>query len=313
MKENDASAVFSLAKQKLAQIKGHKYYIKTRDWIDKYLPTIARALVCFYFLNLAILEFEYYYSYGVPGFPWTALPLIPCTIAVFLNLKVHIFGSFVVFAALKDSMTITYYQLTRWLVYSQPLYINELMVKKFSTLGCMLLILASDPYFKEKIGSSAKALVGLIIKEDKGATSKKASIVLLTARLLISSLFLFVGYGEITRQMSQGIQHYGHNHDRPTGDGHDSMWPKLAEFALSLPFVVGFQTKNVSRLLAGSLLLEAIVYWQFWAPAHGLPFWYSTHARDHFAVNIGVAGGLLLFQTMGAGRYSVDALLKKKE
>jgi hypothetical protein len=77
------------------------------------------------------------------------------------------------------------------------------MVKKFSTLGCVMLILAKDPYFNKRVTSGAKALVGLITSEDSKGISQRASFVLLTARLLISSLFLYVGYGEITRQVHQ--------------------------------------------------------------------------------------------------------------
>lgn len=39
---------------------------------------------------------------------------------------------------------------------------------------------------------------------------------------------------------------------------------------------------------------------------------FQLHVRSHFFTNVGVAGGLLLLQTFGAGKYSVDAILKKK-
>jgi alanyl-tRNA synthetase len=42
-------------------------------------------------------------------------------------------------------------------------------------------------------------------------------------------------------------------------------------------------------------------------------FSYAIHARDHFTVNVGVGGGLLLLQSIGGGKYSVDELLKKKD
>jgi|EP01047_Picozoa_sp_COSAG01_P047265 uncharacterized membrane protein YphA (DoxX/SURF4 family) len=37
------------------------------------------------------------------------------------------------------------------------------------------------------------------------------------------------------------------------------------------------------------------------------------HAREHFVVNVSVAGGLILLRNFGAGRFSVDAMLKKTE
>lgn len=39
---------------------------------------------------------------------------------------------------------------------------------------------------------------------------------------------------------------------------------------------------------------------------------FQLHVRSHFFTNVGVAGGLLLLQTFGAGKYSVDGILKKK-
>ena len=41
-------------------------------------------------------------------------------------------------------------------------------------------------------------------------------------------------------------------------------WPKLLELALAVPFVLGLRTKVVARLLAATLLLEALTVWQFW-------------------------------------------------
>ena len=39
---------------------------------------------------------------------------------------------------------------------------------------------------------------------------------------------------------------------------------------------------------------------------------YQQHVRSHFFTNVGVAGGLLLLQAFGAGKYTVDALMNKK-
>eukprot|EP01052_Picozoa_sp_SAG31_P033692 SAG31_NODE_3842_length_3824_cov_1.823356_3_plen_56_part_00 len=42
------------------------------------------------------------------------------------------------------------------------------------------------------------------------------------------------------------------------------------------------------------------------------PF-YKMHAREHFVVNVSVAGGLVLLRSFGAGKYSVDELMKKRD
>ena len=39
---------------------------------------------------------------------------------------------------------------------------------------------------------------------------------------------------------------------------------------------------------------------------------YKSHVRLHFVTNLGVAGGLVLLQSFGAGRYTVDRLMQKK-
>jgi len=38
---------------------------------------------------------------------------------------------------------------------------------------------------------------------------------------------------------------------------------------------------------------------------------YQAHVRSHFCTNLGVAGGLLLLQSVGAGSFTVDRLLQK--
>ena len=40
---------------------------------------------------------------------------------------------------------------------------------------------------------------------------------------------------------------------------------------------------------------------------------YFPRCRLHFATNLGVAGGLLLLASFGAGRFTVDAMLKPKK
>jgi alanyl-tRNA synthetase len=36
-------------------------------------------------------------------------------------------------------------------------------------------------------------------------------------------------------------------------------------------------------------------------------------AREHFAVNVAVAGGLLMLTHVGVGKYTVDEMLRKKD
>ncbi len=116
----------------------------------------------------------------------------------------------------------------------------------------------------------------------------------------------------------------------------------------SLPFILGFKVKFVSRALAVILVLEAFWAWSWWMST--LNIGYIIHAREHFVVNVvtiqsdffvvvicyffpsqffcvskicflkrffytqqGTAGGILLLDYIGAGKYTVDELLKKKD
>ena len=101
------------------------------------------------------------------------------------------------------------------------------------------------------------------------------------------------------------------------GDGHDVVWPKAVELLLSVPFILGFETAAVSRLLASSLVLEAVYAWSWWSiPGANFSFAHhrrAIHYREHFVTNVATAGGLLLLQKIGAGKYLVDELLKKAD
>jgi len=256
-----------------------------------------------------------------PGVPYSSFVMLVCSVAVMVNRwipRVYLFGLVLTLLAASDTGHIIYQQFVSWWFMGRELYINELMVKKFSMLGSMVMVLVNDPFFKQTIDSTTKALHGLIAKDEpRHHISRRTSVILLIVRLLISSLFLFVGYGEITRQLRSGssVSHGGHGHahghQRPDGDGHNQMWLKVLQFSLCLPFVVGWKTYTAGIGLAMCLITEALVYWRWWDSNLGLG--YSYHAHDHFTVNVGVAGGLILLSSFGAGKFSVDAMLKKTE
>ena len=101
--------------------------------------------------------------------------------------------------------------------------------------------------------------------------------------------------------------------NRPDGDGHDQIFFKLVQFLLCTPIAAGYQSKVFPVLLSLALIFEAFFQWNFIGVT--IPHWtyYSVHARDHFFTNLGVAGGLLLLSDVGAGAYSLDSWLKKRE
>ena len=124
-------------------------------------------------------------------------------------------------------------------------------------------------------------------------------------------LFLFVGLTELYRLLFNPFTPY------LPGDGHDVVWPKAVELLLALPFIIGVKTETVARMLALSLILEALYAWSWWAiPGDANTFAHhrrAIHYREHFVTNVATAGGLLLLQKMGPGKYTVDELLKKSD
>ena len=100
---------------------------------------------------------------------------------------------------LADTVVDSYLLVTRiawqWL-FGRGLYINELMAKKFSLLGCVALMIASIAQ-----ASSQTAFSGMLL-ESRG-TSNRISLALLFGRLLIAVLFLYVGLSELHRLLFQ--------------------------------------------------------------------------------------------------------------
>jgi uncharacterized membrane protein YphA (DoxX/SURF4 family) len=192
-------------------------------------------------------------------------------------------------------------------LYGRGLYINELMAKKFSLLGCVGLMIATAVHARE--ASKQTSFGGLLL--DGGQMPTRISLALLAGRLLIAVLFLYVGISELHRLLFQPFTPY------LPGDGHDVVWPKAVELILSLPFVLGVRTATVSRLLALSLVLEALYAWSWWnIPGDSATFAHhrrAIHYREHFVTNVATAGGLILLQKIGAGKYTVDELLKKSD
>lgn len=272
------------------------------------LLALARVMICMYFFNQAYTGFEIWWSYRQP-FPWINCWLAPCAVMVALDYKTVPMGSLMTTIAFYDASAILLNQLKVWWVHGH-LYINELMVKKMSLLGAAVLVLAMNWQGEQRRTSQ---VAGLLLEKAENVMSDQKSIVMLVGRLLMSTLFLFVGYTEIKRQMDATVTDSSGNihRRRASGDGHDSMVPKLIEFALSLPFTVGLKSKTTARCLAGVLILEALTSWVwFYSP---LNIGYRIHAREHFMVNVGVAGALIMFAYIGAGKYSVDAYMKKRD
>jgi len=192
-------------------------------------------------------------------------------------------------------------------------YVNELMIKKLSMLGCTLLMIASVPEHRGK--AKSKAMSGALMGEGANTTAGTAmSFLLLAARLLVACLFMYVGVSEVTRIVSGKTPYM-------KGDAHDTLWPKVIELIFVLPFILGFRTKGVCQVLACTLLLESLIVWTFWKSSGTLVRVHNwqqelrilSHMREHFCTNAAVAGGLLLLREHGGGKFTLDEYMKKQD
>ena len=142
--------------------------------------------------------------------------------------------------------------------------------------------------------------------------STRVSLALLLGRLLIAVLFLYVGSPSCNRLLFQPFTPY------LPGDGHDVVWPKAVELLLALPFVARLpddggraparRSRSCSRPSTRGRGGASPA-----TPTRSPHHRRAIHYREHFVTNVATAGGLLLLQKIGAGKYTVDELMKKKD
>jgi len=273
---------------------------------NKIFDIFCRFLITSYFLNMAYHNVDVYFNYnnGNESIGIFTLLRVPFAIAYLFNFKPNITGAALCVISGFDSLYIFRNQLLHRFV------ITELIVKKLAIFGSCLLLVVE--LFKGKLVFSG------VVDPDAGSKkTTKQSVVILIARLLISSLFLYIGIVEIDRQIRTAGHWYSFSgqtaHRRPEGDGHDQIFFKLVQFLFCLPIIFGYQSKFFAICTSVSLILEALLQWNFIGVHIQNWKYYPIHARDHFFTNLGVAGGLLLLYGFGAGAYSLDSWLKKRE
>ena len=267
----------------------------------------CRFLIASYFLNMAYYNLDVYFNYNPHGnesLSIFTLCRVPFALAYLFNYRADFAGAVLCTFAGMDSFLIFQNQIVR-----HSFVITELIVKKLAIFGSCLLLVVE--FFKAKLHFAETPDPDAGLKK-----TAKQSVVILMARLLISSLFLFIGVVEISRQIQTAGHWYSSSSshtNRPEGDGHDQLFYKIIQFLFCIPIIVGYQSKVFALLLSVSLIFEAITQWNWIGVEIQNWKYYPIHARDHFFTNLGVAGGLLILFGIGAGAYSVDSWLKKRE
>jgi putative oxidoreductase len=125
--------------------------------------------------------------------------------------------------------------------------------------------------------------------------------VILTARLLLTTLFLIFGWrklkdysGTVSQMVQLGVP-----------------MPVLAaavatfmELAVAFAVAVGAFTRPLALLLVFYTLATALIGHHYWTITGAD----RVDSMDGFYKNLSIMGGFLLLHIMGAGKYSIDAL-----
>jgi putative oxidoreductase len=127
--------------------------------------------------------------------------------------------------------------------------------------------------------------------------------VILAARLLLATLFLIFGWRKLTD--------YAGTVSRMVQDG--APLPVLAtavaifmELPVAFAVAVGVFTRPSAVLLALYTLASALIAHDYWTVTGAN----KIDSMESFYKNLGIMGGFLLLCITGAGKYSIDAILR---
>jgi len=138
--------------------------------------------------------------------------------------------------------------------------------------------------------------------------SNTNNIVILIARILLSFMFIFAGFGKVTDPAATAGMIAGAGLPASTAL---TYLAGLFELATGIAVLVGFQVRIVGWLLAVFCVFTGIVFHlptvnvpDFPAAANG---WINGLNFVNFLKNVTLAGAYIMLATNGAGVYSLDA------
>ncbi len=121
----------------------------------------------------------------------------------------------------------------------------------------------------------------------------------LIGRVLIALLFIPAGFGKLTG--FAGVVGYIGSVGLPLPQL-GAVIAIVVELGVGLMFLVGYKTRVAAVVLALFTVAASIFFHNYWA----LPADKAMVNQLLFFKNIAVAGGLLAFAAVGAGRFSID-------
>jgi len=135
--------------------------------------------------------------------------------------------------------------------------------------------------------------------------SNSADVVQLVGRILFGALFLASGWGKLTNVPGATAYFTGLGVPSP------EMMPYLVgslETVLGVALILGLATRYAAIIAFLFVVVATAIahrYWTYPAPAQGGQY-------VQFIKSLAIMGGALFVFVVGAGRFSVDAMLAKK-
>ena len=138
--------------------------------------------------------------------------------------------------------------------------------------------------------------------------SNSQSVLILIARILLSFIFIYSGFGKLTDPAGTAGMITGAGLPAATVLAYLA---GLFELVAGLAVLVGFQTKVAGFALAAFCIFTGLVFHSGTVAVPGWPDaalgWINTLNGIMLMKNITLAGAYLLLATVGAGAYSLDA------
>lgn len=138
--------------------------------------------------------------------------------------------------------------------------------------------------------------------------SNTNNVIILIARILLSFMFIFAGFGKVTDPAATAGMIAGAGLPASTAL---TYLAGLFELATGIAVLVGFQVRIVGWLLAVFCVFTGVIFHlptvnvpDFPAAANG---WINGLNFVNFLKNITLAGAYIMLATNGAGVYSLDA------
>jgi putative oxidoreductase len=134
---------------------------------------------------------------------------------------------------------------------------------------------------------------------------RSADAVALVARLLIG--WLFLDYGWMKLLGHAGTVRYLTSLHVPMPEL--MYWPAmLAELVIGITLIVGIATRYASLFTFVYLIIATAIAHRYWeVPSAAVGAQYAN-----FCKNLAIMGGTLLLYVLGAGRFSLDAWLRRR-